>query len=220
MLVAALRAGDATAFRSLYERHAPAVAMAVRDRVRCEDMVQALVQETFTRALERLGTLRGPACVRPWLLAIARNLAADRSQLEQRQMAAVPEDLDEADVAVAAVEEAAVRGELAELVGRCLAGLSPRDATALALVTHLDLGPADVADALGISRGAAKVAIHRARRRLRTSLAIHAIEQEPTLACGDFPRGEGGDPARHVDGCDGCVAGARSALLGTRSAAA
>jgi len=39
------------------------------------------------------------------------------------------------------------------------------------MVTHLDFTPSQVADALGVTPGAAKVIVHRARRRLRNALA-------------------------------------------------
>ncbi|MFV2039642.1 MAG: RNA polymerase sigma factor, partial [Acidimicrobiales bacterium] len=60
--------------------------------------------------------------------------------------------------------------ELALALRTGVAALSPRDATALSLTVHLGFGPTEVAAALGISYGNAKVVLHRARHRLRSAL--------------------------------------------------
>jgi len=44
-----------------------------------------LVQETFLRAFGSIGTYRGDSAVRPWLLAIARNVCADHVRRRTRQ---------------------------------------------------------------------------------------------------------------------------------------
>jgi RNA polymerase sigma-70 factor (ECF subfamily) len=155
---------------ALYERNLPAVRTVVADRVRCPDLREDVTQEAFTRALERLAELRRPDQFRPWLLTIARNAATDRWRLEQRQMGVDPEVLGlVTDPAPRPDDHAALR-LLVDEVERGIQGLSERDALALGLVSHLDLAPAEVGAALGVTQGAAKVAVHRARCRLRASL--------------------------------------------------
>ncbi|HEX7133252.1 MAG TPA: sigma factor-like helix-turn-helix DNA-binding protein, partial [Iamia sp.] len=61
--------------------------------------------------------------------------------------------------------------DLARRLGVGVQGLSRRDALTLALVVDLGFGPAEVAVALGVSEGNAKVILHRARRRLRQAVA-------------------------------------------------
>jgi DNA-directed RNA polymerase specialized sigma24 family protein len=51
-----------------------------------------------------------------------------------------------------------------------MAQLSARDAAAISMVVHLGFGPNEVAAALDISYGNAKVVLHRARQRLRDAL--------------------------------------------------
>jgi len=46
---------------------------------------QDLVQETYLRALRSLGSYRGDAPVRAWLLSIARNVCADHVRRRERQ---------------------------------------------------------------------------------------------------------------------------------------
>lgn len=173
-LVARVRAGDVAAFADLYRAHAPAVAVAVRANLTGSDAVADAVQEAFARALERLDLLRDPTRFRPWILAIARNLAIDEIRHRQRLRG----DVAEADEPVsndASPDTVAELRDLVRTVRGCVAGLSRRDATALVLVSEMGFGPAEVGAALGISTGAAKVAVHRARRRLQAAIELQAL---------------------------------------------
>ena len=79
-----------------------------------------------------------------------------------------------------------------------MAGLSPRDAAAVTMVTQLGFAPGQVAAALGVTPGAAKVIVHRARRRLRNALALQLMVQQPGLACEEFQKlVRRRPPARH-----------------------
>jgi RNA polymerase sigma factor (sigma-70 family) len=70
-------------------------------------------------------------------------------------------------------------------VMQAIAALSERDRAALLLVAWEGLSTAEMAVALGCSRAAAKVRLHRARRKLRRKLdeledfAAHAIAATP-----------------------------------------
>jgi RNA polymerase sigma factor (sigma-70 family) len=209
-LVQCARDGDRRAIGELYDRHSGTVRFVIRDRVRDDDMVDELVQETFTRALERLGNLRQPDRFRSWLLAIARNVATDRWRHERRAVGTDDEVLEQELEPVTSSEDEAARRELAGVVGDALRRLPRRDALALALTAYLDLDGAELGVALGVTPNAAKVIVHRARRRLRTALVADALEASPDLACPGFWR-EGSQDARqrHVAECLVCVAAAR-----------
>jgi RNA polymerase sigma-70 factor (ECF subfamily) len=205
-VVRAARAGDPDAVVELYQRHVATVRSAVAGRVRGADLVEEVTQEAFTRALERLDDLRRPERFRPWLLAIARHVATDRWRLERRQRGVDPDELCALSHPAPGADDGALH-LVTDLVGRCLGRLSERDAMALALVTERDLGPAEVGTALGLTTGAAKVAVHRARRRLRTALAADVLADVDGLACGDHPgpAAPARAAARHVSGCAVCL---------------
>ena len=103
---------------------------------------------------------------------------------------------------------------LVQRVRGCIAGLSARDATVLALVTDLGYSPAEVADALGISAGAAKVVLHRARRRLRSAIALTLLAENQGEACPTFrdayTKGDLAHAAAHVAACPTCTAAVNS----------
>lgn len=198
---------DPTAFAELFERHAPAVRRVAAAYVRRPEIVADVVQETFAKAYEKIRDLRNPDRFRPWLLSIARHSAVDhgRSSMRDRQLDPdAGEQIPDSDPTPQQLHELA---ELARQVSDKIAGLSQRDSMAISMVTYLGFGPADVAAALGISTGAAKVVVHRARRRLRTSIGLEVLQQQPDLAC-DSMRPLLTDPAeslRHFESCPDCL---------------
>jgi RNA polymerase sigma-70 factor (ECF subfamily) len=106
--------------------------------------------------------------------------------------------------------------ELAAQVEGCVSGLSQRDATALAMVTYLGFGPEQVAAALGLTPGAAKVLIHRARRRLRQALVLQLMVRQPSLACSEFREFLRSDVVlarKHLDSCETCISAAGAEVI-------
>lgn len=176
-LVAGARTGSPDAFAELYRRHAPATRLAISDHVDDREQQRDLVQEVFTRALTRLDDLREADRFRPWVLQIARNAAVDDLRRRKAVRHEVIDDEDSPELPSDDPDpelEAEVR-QLAEAIQSNVAALSPRDATALSLTVHLGFGPAEVAAALDITTGNAKVVLHRARRRLRAALEQQAL---------------------------------------------
>jgi RNA polymerase sigma factor (sigma-70 family) len=166
----AVRAGDMDAFDLLYRRFAGVVTAAVTQTLGPRDGTADVVQDVFCRVLERLADLRQPDRFVPWLLAIARHAAIDHARAGVRTQ---PDDGTALTVADdrPGPEELVELAQLADLVRGRVAGLSARDALAVTLVVDCGFSPAEVAVALGIETGTARVLLHRARRRLRDALA-------------------------------------------------
>ncbi len=76
-LVAAVRAGDDSAFEELYRRYQPRISRFVcgmlHDSARCEDVAQ----EAFLSALRRMRATDAEINFKPWIYQIARNAAID-----------------------------------------------------------------------------------------------------------------------------------------------
>jgi RNA polymerase sigma-70 factor (ECF subfamily) len=172
LVARALAGADADdAFVALYRRHVGAVRRALADNVRDRERREDLAQETFTRALAKLATLRDGARFRPWVLQIARNAAID--DLRARSQVRLEPIEDESELAASNDDRPALVAEaqsLAFAIEASMATLSARDAAALSMVAHHGFGPAEVAAALDVSYGNAKVVLHRARSRLRAAL--------------------------------------------------
>src|SRR5690606_29774902 len=205
-LVRRAAAGDGQAFAVLVRETTPSVRTVLRQYVRGAEDVNDLVQEVYLRALQRLGTLEDPERFRSWLYAIARNAGLDHVRRARRRPTSAMEDepveLHDADPGP---DELAEVRELSERVRSGAARLNARDSTLLAMVTQLGFPPTDVAGALGMSQTAAKVAVHRARQRLRNAMLYEdsaAAPTAPARRCRELERlldgGELVDAAVHV----------------------
>lgn len=209
-LVDATLAGDSAAFSELYRRHAKAVHTVIASGLSNPATQAECLQEVFTRALERLSQLRDRSRFRPWLLQIARNVVID-GQRAKAKGPVLDDDLDtdNENAADPTPEQLSELGELARLVDGAVAGLSKRDATAVAMVTYFDFTPTEVAEALGMTPNAAKVAVHRARRRLRDALVLDLMVKGQATGCPEFAALRDSDALaeaeRHARECEECL---------------
>jgi RNA polymerase sigma-70 factor (ECF subfamily) len=164
--------GDSRAFELLYRRYHPYVAKIIADSVADVDARLDLQQTTFERAWRRLDTLADHGAFRPWIAQIARRLIIDHFRLASRT---VQTDFDNDRAAEVASDDwtaddwASMR-ELAEALDVAVEGLSARDATVLDLATTFGFGAPEIAAALDIEAGHARVLLHRARRRLSAAV--------------------------------------------------
>jgi RNA polymerase sigma factor (sigma-70 family) len=172
-LVHRAQGGEHGAFGELHDRYHRVVASVVRSETRNGADVPDLVQDTFTLAWTRLGSLRDPERFRAWLLQIARHAVIDHARTRRRRPSLDGDDdltLDLTEATEPGPDELAELAALAADVRAALDGLSRRDVVAVTLAAQLGFGPAEIAEALGITPNNAKVVLHRARRRLRASL--------------------------------------------------
>jgi RNA polymerase sigma-70 factor (ECF subfamily) len=108
----------------------------------------------------------------PWLLVTATNVARNLARSLRRHRALIGA-LPRAEAARSAAEIAVERIEeerVSEQVRQSLGSLSTADATLLTLTMFEHFSPAQAAAALGISDGAARTRLHRARTRMATAL--------------------------------------------------
>lgn len=119
-LVAGCRAGDAQAWAALVERYARYVYAIAHQgyRLRGSDAEDAF-QEVFLRVYERLGSLRDPEALRPWIAQLTRRVCLDRLERAGREEAAGLERGPEEGVLDELDEALAVREALAELPDEC-----------------------------------------------------------------------------------------------------
>lgn len=221
-LVGATLAGDGSAFSELYRRHVGAVHTVVVSGLSNPATQAESVQEVFTRGLERLHQLRDPNRFRPWLLQIARNVVID-GQRAKAKSPVVDDDMEDESLATDPTPDQLTElSELALLVDGCITGLSKRDATAVAMVTYFDFTPTEVAQALGMTPNAAKVAIHRARRRMRDALVLDLMVKGKVSGCESLTElresGEVSRAERHARECQLCLSSLQSAVMPNRGA--
>lgn len=168
-LVAAAKAGDRLAFEEIVRAtYVHTYTLALRLTANEED-ARDVVQEVYLRAWKGIGRFRGDAQLTTWLYRITANTASThvtrrrRHRSEPLETAAEPAEERAALQPEAATESAATLERLAAAV----AGLPPKLRVVVVLKDVYGLSHEAIAEELGISVSAAKVRLHRARRRLQ-----------------------------------------------------
>ena len=158
-------------FEALYRSEVDAVLAFFARRSSDPQTVFDLTADTFLAAMKSFGSAppaRGSE--RPWLYAIARRVYAKYCEREARRRDAARRedarqilDADETDEVSARID--------AQRTGRVLLDhltrLSAPDQEAVELVDLAGLSPKEAAATLGVSQGALRVRLFRARARLR-----------------------------------------------------
>jgi RNA polymerase sigma factor (sigma-70 family) len=161
-------------FERLYaENYAQVLGYAVR-RIDSPDAVADVFAETFLVAWRRLDHVPQGDGARLWLFAVARRVLANYRRGEQRRMLLADRLRDEL-AATLTLEPAPANDSTA-----ALRSLGDADRELLALSGWEGLDPGEIATVLGCSRNAARIRLHRARRRLRSALAVAAEGTDPT----------------------------------------
>jgi RNA polymerase sigma-70 factor (ECF subfamily) len=165
-------------FDDLYRTHYLPVLRYARRRAD-PDTAGDVVAETFLIAWRRLDSLPAQqADVLPWLFGVARRVLAN-AERSRRRASRVTERLGQHSRGQF-VPDAAGQVSERDRLARALATLSDCDQEVLRLIGWEELDLAGAAVAMGCSRPAMTVRLHRARRRLGKSLA--AIDNDVLAA--------------------------------------
>ena len=167
-LVDRATAGDREAFGELYERYVRSVHRHLFYMVNDVDVAQDFTEQTFLRALEAIHRYerRGVPFL-AWLLRIARNLCLNGQRVERNNSTIRKKWDSGAAASPESLCEAKLDGEEVWRAVRKLDG----DQRQVIVLRFMDgLSYADVADVLGKTVGAVRVAQYRALRALRRKL--------------------------------------------------
>jgi RNA polymerase sigma factor (sigma-70 family) len=166
-------------FEDAYRSSGTAVlGYALRRSASREDALD-VVAETFAIAWRRRDDLPAdPAEVRPWLFGIARRCLANADRGSRRAGRLGERLVAEFDPGVVP-DPSALHEHRADVrrVRRALDELAPEDRELVTLVAWEALSPAEAATVLGLTAGAARVRLHRARARLRALLSATDVEE-------------------------------------------
>jgi RNA polymerase sigma-70 factor (ECF subfamily) len=168
--------GDEAAFLLLYERHRTPVFRFACRMLGSATPAEDVTQECFLQVLRRPEAFRAErASLRTYLCAIARHLAL--KQLRRRgQETAMDDPPEEAsrgtpgapggDALSTVIEE-----EAAVAVRTAVEALPPLQREAVVLFEYQEMSLADIAAVCDVDVGTVKSRLHRARERLRRTLA-------------------------------------------------
>jgi RNA polymerase sigma-70 factor, ECF subfamily len=171
-LVAAARGGDQVAFEQLVRATSAETYTLARRLVGNEEDARDVVQEAYLRAYRSIGSFRGDAQFTTWLYRITANCASTHLGRRNRHR---HDELGDDDQVIDLdanrdPQAAAVASSLRHRLTEALDELPPKLKAVVVLRDVYDLPHEAIAAELGISESAAKVRLHRARRRLRERL--------------------------------------------------
>lgn len=168
---ASAASGDRLAFERLYRTHVNRVfslcARMVIDRTRAEE----LTQDVFVRAWEKLHLFRGESSFSTWLHRLAVNVVLNDRKTEGRRRTRFEEEDEEhgMDGFVGVVGMPLPPGDLLDLE-EAITRLPPGARRVFTLHDVEGYKHEEIAEMLGVTTGATKAQLHRARLLLREAL--------------------------------------------------
>jgi RNA polymerase sigma-70 factor (ECF subfamily) len=193
--VGRLRDGDPEAFATLVREHAARMLATARRLVGTEEDARDAVQEAFLAAFRSIGSFAGAARLSTWLHRIVVNAALMKLRSRRRWREDPIDDLlprfrddgrwsespAEWDMPCDGVLE---RREARATVRRAIERLPASYRTVLMLRDIEELDTDEVATALGTTRNAVKIRLHRARQALKTLLDRELLGRDTATARG------------------------------------
>jgi RNA polymerase sigma-70 factor, ECF subfamily len=175
--VAAAKTGDRQAFEELVRQtYLDTYTLALRLTGNEED-ARDVVQDTYLRAWKGIGRFRGDAQFTTWLYRITANTASTAVHRRRRRRTEPLDDLRDLEDRRPEVRPEAAAESAADLalVAAALDSLAPKLRAVVVLKDVYGLPHEAIAEELGISVTAAKVRLHRGRKRLRDELDGTAV---------------------------------------------
>jgi RNA polymerase sigma-70 factor (ECF subfamily) len=169
-VIEACKAGDETAWRTFVElTHRDVYTLCLRILNDPDDAAEA-TQDAYLKAWRGLKSFRGDAQLETWLYRVASNAAVSRYRSRRRRQSHESGTADELLGEVASpgsVESAAAAKLEVATLESALGRLPEHNRLALVLRDVYGLSIEEIAQQLKISETAAKVRVHRGRKRLK-----------------------------------------------------
>jgi len=165
---------DEPDFEAVYRSHAPAVYRFCLSQLRDMALAEDATADVFAAALRAWHRVERPAGVRLWLFGIARHIVANHYRAVRRRDRLHQLLRRRHRTSAVADPEAAVElRDDVRRVGAAIATLKRRDQILLGLRVSSDMSHGDIAQVMGMSEKAVRVAIHRAVKKVRHQLEPH-----------------------------------------------
>jgi RNA polymerase sigma-70 factor (ECF subfamily) len=174
-----VQAGDESALGHLMERWELPVTGVIGRLVLNAAEAEELAQETFVRVWQQREKFRGHAEFRPWVMAIAVNLARNRLRWWRRRPTVSLQEWSEAgaepgraagDPGSRTGAEVLEREERATAVREAIAALPLELREAIVLFEYEQMSQAEIAATVGATTKAVETRISRAKEKLRAAL--------------------------------------------------
>jgi RNA polymerase sigma factor (sigma-70 family) len=163
--------GETEAFRELFETHHAAMFRLAYRLTSAVDAAEDIMQECFLRLMRNPGFDHERGSLRQYLYGMVWNLVRQRWQANGREIAFDEAAENKPSPASASVPDAIASAEVSEVVQAALASLPVLQREAIVLFEFEELSLEETAAVVGSDVGTVKSRLHRARERLRRSLA-------------------------------------------------
>ena len=167
VLVDRAREGDREALQALFDRHFDGVYRLALGILKDEDRAADAAQDTFVKAMGGIGSYRGDAPFRTWLLSIARNEARDAARKGDREVPGVDEWLRSTPSGGPSPLEALEDGRQARKLRAAVERLPEKQRMTVSLRVYEGLPYREIAGIIGSSEGSARVNYYHGIQRLK-----------------------------------------------------
>ncbi len=211
-LASTLVTGDQQAFAELYDRYSDRIFSYCVSICRNPDQAADAMQDSFLLAYARVGQLRDPSKLRPWLYAIARNeclrqIRANKRTVDLEQAGEVADVTTDLDSDLNA-------SDARLLIDDAFEGMNSSDREVLDLAIRQDLDNAAIASVLGVSDNNAAAKVSRAKSQLENAVGALMLFRGRSSVCDQLDAEIGPDKAftplarkrisRHAQDCATC----------------
>lgn len=169
-MIALARAGDTAALDKVTRCYGERLLAVGRRHCRTEEDARDAVQDALLSANLHLATFRGDGSLEGWLIRMVARACGRMRRGRKNDPGLHVYDEEVADDN-GSPELDAARAKLAEMLGAALLDLSPQDRVIVLLAEAEDWTGPQIAEKLGMSAGAVRVRLTRARQKLRARLA-------------------------------------------------
>jgi RNA polymerase sigma-70 factor (ECF subfamily) len=185
-------------FWEIYDQYYTKVRKFILALVKDQWVADDLIQETFLRVQQNLGTLKDSSKLSSWIYRIAYNLCQDhfRQRKAARRKGSTgleqTEGLEEAFIQEVFIQKELEQREMGECVQNQIDLLPEPYRTVLVLFDIMECSHQEIADILGITVTNVKVRLHRAREKLKPILEEKCAferDERNVLVCTPFDRG-------------------------------
>jgi RNA polymerase sigma-70 factor (ECF subfamily) len=165
---------DQAAFRSFYEKTAPALRAYIARSTGSVDAANDILQDVFMRFLVKAPQALSEAEMRGYLYRTAETLVVDRWRARQRERSR--------DLAAAELREETVRPECDDDLDRAFRELKPQQRSLLWMAYVEELDHREIAAATGLKEKSVRVLLSRARKALAGVLTRIGLRPEAANA--------------------------------------
>jgi RNA polymerase sigma-70 factor (ECF subfamily) len=185
-LLRRIKAGDTSACAVCIESHSPSLYRMALRVVRDDAEAEDVLQETFLSAFKAIPYFDGRSSLGTWLYRIAYNTALMKLRSRRDALSLDDDAGDAMPLQIASPDhspdDVIVEHETAQMLGDAINTLPSTLREVFVLREMENLSTLETAQKLGISEGAVKVRLHRARQTLRKNLAGYMGKTESAAA--------------------------------------